>query len=217
MPRTPSASIERSRRIAAPTLVLAALCTMPCARAGGGYLGIDHQWTYDDSGIWKRQYQTWLINGMIAGEIAGALWEGGEDRAGRTLWQSVDSTLIGAAAEISLKYVFSRERPDQTSDPNTWFSGHGQSFPSGEVTVTAAIVAPLVFEYGKDHPAAYALELIPLYDAIARMKVRGHWASDVIAGYALGTTVGYFMHGRGSPLVLSVMPHAIQIGLKKSF
>jgi undecaprenyl-diphosphatase len=63
----------------------------------------------------------------------------------------------------------------------------------------------------------YALELLPLYDALARMKVWGHWQSDVIAGYALGTASGYFLHRSGSPLIWSVAPHAIQIGLKVEF
>ena len=28
------------------------------ADAGGGLLGIDHEWAYDNSGIWNRNYQT---------------------------------------------------------------------------------------------------------------------------------------------------------------
>ena len=118
-----------------------------------------------------------------------------------------------------LKRVFSRERPDQTSDPNRWFRGGGyESFPSGEVTITSAVVTPLVLEYGREHPAVYALELLPAYDAIARMKVRAHWQSDVIAGFALGAAAGYFAHARsGTPLVLSVMPHGIYVGLKKTW
>jgi undecaprenyl-diphosphatase len=118
-----------------------------------------------------------------------------------------------------LKRVFSRQRPDRTSDPNRWFKGGGnQSFPSGEVTTTSAVVTPLVLEYGREHPAVYALELLAVYDAIARMKVRAHWQSDVIAGFALGTGVGYFAHARsGTPLVLSVMPHGIYVGLKKKW
>jgi undecaprenyl-diphosphatase len=30
-----------------------------------------------------------------------------------------------------------------------------------------------------------------VYDAIARVKTHGHWQSDVIAGWALGTAGGY--------------------------
>jgi undecaprenyl-diphosphatase len=199
-------------RRAALLLALAGAGGSPVALAG-----IDHKVPYDDSGIWSRSVQTALINGLIAAEVGGALWQGGEDRLGLTLWRSVDATLVGGASEIALKYIFSRERPSQTDDPNRWFTGHGQSFPSGEVTVTSAIVTPFILEYADEHPAVYALELIPLYDAIARVKVHAHWQTDVMAGWALGTATAYFMHGRPSPLVLSIMPHGIQIGLKMQF
>jgi membrane-associated phospholipid phosphatase len=151
--------------------------------------------------------------------VGGALWEGGETRVGRTLWQSIDSTAIGGVSSEALKFAFSRKRPSATSDPNQWFAGHGnQSFPSGEVTITSAIVTPFVLEYRHEYPAVYALELIPLYDAIARVKVWGHWQSDVIAGFALGTAAGYIAHShQGTPWVLSVMPHGIYVGLKKEF
>jgi undecaprenyl-diphosphatase len=145
------------------------------------------------------------------------VWEGGEDRLGKTFWQSVDAGVFSAIACEALKYTFSRERPIQTSNPDEWFTGHGQSFPSGEVTATSALITPFVLEYGRDQPAVYALEILPLYDAIARVKVRAHWQSDVIAGYVLGTASGYFLHRSGSPLILSVMPHGIQIGISKRF
>ena len=189
------------------------------ARADGGPLGIDHRLSYDNSGIWARSNQNALIAVLLAGEVGGALWEGGEDRFGRTLWRSIDATVIGGVSSEVLKRVFSRERPSETSDPNQWFKGGGhQSFPSGEVTVVSAVVTPLVLEYRADHPAIYALELLPAYDAIARMKVWGHWQSDVIAGFALGTAAGYFAHMHaGTPWVLSVMPHGVYVGLKKRF
>jgi undecaprenyl-diphosphatase len=118
-------------------------------------------------------------------------------------------------ASTALKYIFSRERPSQTSDPNQWFTGHGQSFPSGEVTTTSSLVTPFLLEYGRDHPAVYALELLPIYDGIARMKTRGHWQTDVLAGFALGTVAGYLLHRPGTPIILSILPHGFEIGFRK--
>jgi acid phosphatase family membrane protein YuiD len=187
----------------------------PVALAGGGPLGIDYRLSYDDSGIWARSNQNALINSMMAIVGVGALWEGGEDRLGKTFWQSVDAGVFSGVAATALKYIFSRERPSQTSDPNRWFTGHGQSFPSGEVTTTSSLVTPFVLEYGRDHPAVYALELLPIYDGLARLKTRGHWQTDVLAGFALGTAAGYFLHRPGTPVILSVLPHGFEIGIRK--
>lgn len=193
------------------------LLACPAARAGGGPLGIDHLLTYDDSGIWNRKYQNLLLYGLIATEVAGGVWEGSDSRLGRTFWQSIDSSVAGAISSTALKYTFTRVRPNASNnDPDLWFKGHGnQSFPSGEVTATSAIVTPFVLEYGRDHPLVYALELLPMYDAVARMKVQAHWQTDVIAGFALGTTAGWFMHrNAGTPYVVRIMPHAIYVGIK---
>jgi undecaprenyl-diphosphatase len=203
----------RARAHALP--ILLASIGAPLAHAGGGPLGIDYRLSYDNSGIWKRTTQENVLTAVMATVGAGALWEGGEDRLGRTFWQSVDATLASGATTYVLKYAFSRERPYQTSDANKWFTGHGQSFPSGEVTVMSALVTPFVLEYGKESPVVYALELLPAYDAIARMKVWGHWQTDVIAGFGIGLAGGYFMRKLDTPLVFSVMPHGIQIGIKK--
>jgi PAP2 superfamily len=189
-------------------------CASVC-EAGGGPFGIDHEWSYDNSGIWNRRYQNALVYGLIGGEVVGAFWEGGETRLGRTLWRSVDASVGAGVIALGLKYAFSRVRPiDSHDDPNLWFKGHGnQSFPSGEVTAVSSIVTPVVLEYGHDHPIAYALELLPVYDALARMKVQAHWQSDVIAGFALGTGIGWWMHRNPHPFILSVMPHGIYVGI----
>ena len=191
----------------------------PAAYAGGGLLGLDHLVTKDDRGIWARRNQLLLLDALLVGGATAALWEGGESRWGRTLWKSIDATVVSGVAAAGMKLVFSRARPSEGGDPDQWFQGNGHaSFPSGEVTVVSAVVAPIVLEYRHDHPAVYALELLPLYDAIARVKVQGHWQSDVLAGYALGTAAGYFMARRTrTPVVLSVMPHGVYMGLKKSF
>lgn len=196
------------------------LTRIPACLAGGGPFGIDHEWTYDDSGIWKRSNQEFLEYGLIVGEVGGALWEGGDTRLGRTLWQSVDASAASGIVAFAMKYAFSRVRPNASNnDSNLWFQGHGnQSFPSGEVTEVSSIVTPFVLEYGPDHPWTYALEALPVYDGIARIKVQAHWASDVIAGYALGTTAGWLMHrNTDTPYILSVMPHGIYVGISKKF
>jgi undecaprenyl-diphosphatase len=201
-------------------LLLALLAPVPACLAGGGLFGLDQELTYNDRGIWKRNYQEVLEYGLIGGEVVGALWEGGETRLGRTLWQSVDASAGAGIVALAMKYAFSRVRPiDSNNDPNLWFKGHGnQSFPSGEVTEVSSIITPLVLEYGPDRPLTYALELLPVYDGIARMKVQAHWQSDVIAGFALGTGTGWLMHRNpNSPFILRIMPHGIYVGIGTRF
>jgi hypothetical protein len=202
-------------------LRLFALLSLLCstfALAGGGPLGIDHRVNEDDSGIWKRQYQSDLIEVMILGEVAGAVWEGGETRLGKTFWQSIDASVIGSVSAEAMKIAFSRERPAETDNPNKFFQGNGhRSFPSGEVTAISAIVTPFVLEYHQDTPSVYALELLPAYDMVARVKVRGHWQSDVLAGFAVGTAAGVYAHSRPQPLILTALPQGFMVGLHKRF
>jgi len=199
------------------------LITITCvlsgyAYAGGGPLGIDHRLSFDTSGIWKRSNQTGLLDFMVAGEFIGGVWEGGETTDGKTYWQAIDASLLAGLSGEALKHAFTRARPSQTDDPNLWRQGSGHySFPSGEVAAVSAIVTPFVLEYGAETPAVYALEALPLYDAIARVKAQAHWQTDVLAGFALGTASGYYAHHRDSPFVLSYMPHGIFVGLRKSW
>ena len=195
-----------------------ALLMSGSAAAGGGPLGIDHALTLDNKGIWKRNVQTAALGLVVTADIAAAFWEGGESRFGKTLWQSVDSLVISTVATTGGKYVFTRARPSQTDDPNQWFKGgHHYSFPSGEVGAMSAIVTPFILEYQKDNPWVWALELLPAYDAEARMKVRAHWQTDVLAGWAIGAAAGYYAHSRDSPWTLGVLPHGVSVGFHKQW
>ena len=58
---------------------------------------------------------------------------------------------------------------------------------------------------------------MPAYDAIARVKSQAHWQSDVIAGWALGSAVGYWASKRAVPLSVQVLPRGITIGFSQRF
>jgi undecaprenyl-diphosphatase len=126
--------------------------------------------------------------------------------------------LFGEATAGVLKLTFTRARPTQTSDPGRWFQGSGHySFPSGEVMEITTAVTPFVLEYGADHPAVWALELLPVYDSIARVRSRAHWQSDVLASFAIGSAIGWYAHSRPTSFTVGVLPHGISVGWKKSF
>lgn len=108
---------------------------------------------------------------------------------------------------MELKYAFTRPRPTQTDDPNRWFRGKGnQSFPSGEVTEITTAITPFVLEYGREYRrsgrSSCCLSTTRSrasrsgYDAIARVKVRAHWQSDVLAIFAIGTAIGAYAYSR---------------------
>jgi undecaprenyl-diphosphatase len=178
--------------------------------------GIDHKVAFDESGIWSRNNQK-LVDAVVAGGvIVGALVEGSDSRLGRTAWQGVDSLIIGQASYLVLNEATGRLRPSETTDPSQWRKG-GHSFPSGEVTAVSSAITPFVLEYGPQNPAAYALELLPLYQSVARVKSQAHWQTDVIAGWAIGTATGYYAHSRGQPFTVQVLPRAITIGWRKRF
>ena len=205
-------------RVSRYLAVLAAFVASSTVMAGGGPFGIDHVVSYDNSGIWKRSNQEILVYGTILTVSACALAFGDQDKLGDTFWRSVDAMAISSAGAEVMKYTFQRERPSQTNNPNEFFKGvHAQSFPSGEVTAIATAVTPFMAAYGDDHPAIYALALLPAYDAVARVKTHGHWQSDVLVGAALGTGVGLWASHRQSPLILSWLPGGFQIGFVHHF
>ena len=190
-----------------------------CAFAGGGPFGIDHLVTYDDSGIWKRSYQKNLAIGAALTTIGGALFADNDSRIGRTFDQSLDSMLLTAGTTTVMKYTFTRPRPSEDSDPDEFFQGHGyQSFPSGEVAEISAVVTPFIAEYHTDHPAVWALTLLPAYDAVARVKVHGHWQSDVLVGAGIGVAWGVWAHHRKTPLIMGLLPgRGLMVGYSRQF
>ena len=188
------------------------------AMAGGGPFGIDHVIAYDNSGIWARSNQQLLVGATIATVIGGSLILGDQDKLGDTFWRSFDSTAASAVVAQGAKWVFQRKRPSQTDDPNEFFKGiQYESFPSGEVAAISGAITPFVFAYGRDHPAVYALELLPAYDAVARVKVHAHWQSDVLVGWAIGTASGIWATRRESPLILGWLPGGFEVGFVHRF
>jgi len=200
-------------------VVMLLLAPLPALAGCPPFDWIDHVVTYDDSGIWKRDYQKDLAAGAALTVIGGALFTDNNSRIGRTFDQTFDSMILTAGTTTAMKYVFSRERPSQNADPCDFFDGSGhQSFPSGEVAEISSIVTPFILEYGHDHPAVYALAVLPVYDAIARVKVHGHWQSDVLVGAGIGVAWGFYAHHRKTPLILGLLPDGgVMLGYHKEF
>ena len=188
------------------------------ASAAGGPFGIDHEWALDQHGIWSHSVQNALEYGVVVTEGVGALWLGNDDSVGHTFWQTIDASAMSAIVAEGMKYAFSRARPYQANDPSLWFQGSCcRSFPSGEVTLQASFVSPFIINYAPQHPWIWALEILPLYDSIARLKSQAHWQSDVLVGWVIGSSFGYFSTTYKTPFVVRALPRGVSIGLSKQF
>jgi len=104
------------------------------------------------------------------------------------------STLTAAGVTVGLKVMFGRVRPrDEPDDPFTFdpFSGNG-SFPSGHTTIAFAAAVALDRETTSGwvpwivYPAATMV-------GWSRVQDLDHWASDVVAGAAIGGWVSWKM------------------------
>jgi membrane-associated phospholipid phosphatase len=205
--------VQRAALFAA-TIVLA----MPCGAQNCGWSRVDHKIAYDASGPWNPNAYRGLVGALTVAQVGGALWEGSETPFGRTMWQGIDSEIIAGAGATAGKYIFTRVRPSTEDNPCLWFNGGSNySFPSGEAAVSAALVTPYVLQYGSEHPAAYALLLVPLYVGVGRLKNQAHWQTDVLAGWAVGGLSGWYAHSRDVPITIELLPHGFAVGYKREF
>ena len=202
-------------------VVFAVLSTLLAIEAPAQHCGwshIDHRVARDESGVWDPAVYRSLVGALTVAEIGGAIWEGSENRVGKTMWQGIDSEIISGVAAQAGKYTFTRVRPSTEDNPCLWFQGgNNHSFPSGEAAVAAGLVTPYLLEYAGEHPATYALLLLPLYVGAGRIKNQAHWQSDVIAGWAVGGLSGWYAHGRDTPLMIQILPHGVAVGFKTRF
>jgi PAP2 superfamily len=179
--------------------------------------GIDHVVTKDTSGIYDLGVQD-AVPVVLALSAAGcALWLGTEDRLGKTCWESGESAVASALAAEGLQWITGRRSPSQTSDPGQWFAGGKGSFPSTHVSVTTAVVTPVIYQYFPDNPWVATLGILPAYEMVARVKAQEHWQTDVIAGAALGFAIGAYETHRDNPFVFMLLPGGAYLGIHRSF
>ena len=111
---------------------------------------------------------------------------------------------MGSAITNLLKGTLGRARPDAEPDmrPSDFQFGEGfttksrQSFPSGHTTTAFAAAASVTSEVHRMWPK-YTWYVGPALYAgatlvgVSRMYHNRHWASDVVAGAAIGTFTGW--------------------------
>ncbi|MCB2219894.1 MAG: phosphatase PAP2 family protein [Bacteroidetes bacterium] len=104
--------------------------------------------------------------------------------------------LAGGAAAVG-KHLFHRHRPSENDppDPYRWegpypFTFDHVSFPSGHTTSAFAVASVLAMGY-RDKPwVGITSYTIASLVGLSRINDTRHWASDVVAGAALGSFIG---------------------------
>ncbi len=183
-------------------------------------------WTIDkrveksDSLLLTSHYEVPYLMGYSL--IATSIIEGNsETRFGKTTMKALDSFIWSNLATELLKQSFQRRRPRATDNPNEWFysdnSGGENSFPSGHVASVTASVTPYIFEYSEDYPLVHLLWFFPVQQMAGRVNAQAHWQTDVLAGFLLGTAIGYFSHKRETPLILYFDGDGVYTGLRYRF
>jgi membrane-associated phospholipid phosphatase len=156
-----------------------------------------------DAATWRGVLRTADVlaspGALVAGPVVWALGAA-TDRAGvaEAGLRITESVVLAGALTQGTKWLAGRTRPsDSPTDASQWAFGRGfdgdryQAFPSGHtsaifaaataVTLTVAERAPRA-----TWPVALAVGTVATAGGVARMYLDRHWATDVIAGAAVG-------------------------------
>jgi membrane-associated phospholipid phosphatase len=104
--------------------------------------------------------------------------------------------LSGGAAQVT-KYIFHRHRPGDNDPPNPYlwegpfeFTTDYTSFPSGHTATAFAVASVLAYGYKDKIWVGVTSYTVASLVGLSRINDGKHWATDVIAGAALGTFIG---------------------------
>jgi membrane-associated phospholipid phosphatase len=137
---------------------------------------------------------------LVAGAGLGAVYLGGR-AAGSGRLVSTTATAFEAWTWTAIitagsKGLFGREPPTPGHDEDDWFDG-GTIFPSGHTSRSFAIAAVFADRYGRR--AAWIGYPIAGLVGVATLEQDTHWASDIVAGAALGLAIGRGVASRRRP------------------
>ncbi len=149
----------------------------------------------------------------------------GEKRLGTTAVMYAESFLIGWGAKELLKYCVKRDRPYLYSDnpPESKKDDWSLSFPSGHTTMaflTATFVSYTFCKYNSESlwriPVSAGVFTLALAEGVMRVLSGSHFMTDVIAGAALGSLIGFavpYFHTFGDDVKASGTPFCLMFNI----
>ncbi|MEY2488147.1 MAG: hypothetical protein QOC70_89 [Verrucomicrobiota bacterium] len=133
-----------------------------------------------------------LTYALLTAGLLLSFWESTRSAAWILLFIACAQFVTRIAAG-TLKGVFERLRPFEVIQAGDWdwkfFSGHGNSFPSGHAAHFWGLFFPLAFLFPRFR---IPFLIIPLFISFARVGVNDHWCSDVLGSIGIAATVTLF-------------------------
>ena len=207
-----SGGYGRPERSESPLWTRTALAAVPdnfslarCGLCGRRAFGNRSELPSSTGGIWARKYQTGIENGVMCGRdcrralVRQRRQAGTYLLAGHRLDGSIGCCRGADEIRVEPPTPLSRRRPECMVQRKILpkLSERQGDAPGG---LCHALDRQLL----QAGPWIWALEALPVYDAIARLKSQAHWQTDVIAGGLLGTGFGYWVTTRNTPLSVQI-------------
>ncbi len=92
-----------------------------------------------------------------------------------------------------LKPIAGRNRPDAANEKGHFFEG-GSSFPSGHAIASWALASVISHEYGRTKIVPIVAIGLATVVSTARFAAQQHYASDIVAGGAMGWFIGSYVY-----------------------
>jgi membrane-associated phospholipid phosphatase len=111
---------------------------------------------------------------------------------------SFESLLFTLTVVKTSKMLVHRHRPNETQSHSTFdgprfsLSEKNQSFPSGHSAAIWAVATSIALEYNESSWIKLSSYTVASLVALSRLFDNAHWASDVIAGSALGYSIARY-------------------------
>ena len=91
-----------------------------------------------------------------------------------------------------LKPIAGRSRPNSTGEPGQFFD-RGLSFPSGHAIMSWSLASIISYEYGRTKWVPIVAVGLAGVVSASRFTARQHYASDIVAGGAMGWFIGRYV------------------------